>query len=150
MCVKCRLEFRGHGRKTSVRRWCLRVRRDWATKQVHTACRRWGSRLCRRCELVFMQTLPPVLQLSILTGWMLLTLWRPWERADPVLFPGASSLVAQRWRTHLPVQEIRVWSRGQEDPLEKGMATHSSIFTWRIPWTEEPGGSQKSCTRLND
>ena len=33
----------------------------------------------------------------------------------------------------------RVWSLGQEDPLEKGMATHSSIPAWRIPWTEEPG-----------
>ena len=32
--------------------------------------------------------------------------------------------------------------RGQEDPLEKGMATHSSILAWRIPWTEEPGGLQ--------
>ena len=31
---------------------------------------------------------------------------------------------------------------GQEDPLEKGMATHSSVFAWRIPWTEEPGGLQ--------
>ena len=38
------------------------------------------------------------------------------------------------------MQETCVWSLGQEDPLEKGMATHSSIFTWRIPWTEEPGG----------
>ena len=36
------------------------------------------------------------------------------------------------------------WVRylGQEDPLEKGMATHSSILAWRIPWTEEPGGLQ--------
>ena len=33
-------------------------------------------------------------------------------------------------------------SLGQEDPLEKGMATHSSILAWRIPWTEEPGGPQ--------
>ena len=32
--------------------------------------------------------------------------------------------------------------RGQEDPLEEGMATHSSILAWRIPWTEEPGGLQ--------
>ena len=38
------------------------------------------------------------------------------------------------------MQETWVWSLGQEDPLEKGMATHSSIPTWRIPWTEEPGG----------
>ena len=36
------------------------------------------------------------------------------------------------------VQETWVQSLGWEDPLEKGMATHSSIFTWRIPWTEEP------------
>ena len=37
-------------------------------------------------------------------------------------------------------QETQVRSQGQEDPLEKGMATHSSIPAWRIPWTEEPGG----------
>ena len=40
------------------------------------------------------------------------------------------------------MQETRVRSLGQEDPLEKRMATHSSILTWRIPWTEEPGGVQ--------
>ena len=38
------------------------------------------------------------------------------------------------------MQETWVPSLGQEDPLEKEMATHSSIFAWRIPWTEEPGG----------
>ena len=40
------------------------------------------------------------------------------------------------------VQETWVRFLGQEDPLEKGMATHSSILAWRIPWTEEPGGLQ--------
>ena len=40
------------------------------------------------------------------------------------------------------MQETRVWALGREDPLEKGMATHSSILAWRIPWTEEPGGLQ--------
>ena len=40
------------------------------------------------------------------------------------------------------MQETRVQSLGLEDPLEKGMATHSSIFAWRIPWTEENGGLQ--------
>ena len=40
------------------------------------------------------------------------------------------------------MQEIQVRSLGQEDPLEEGMATHSSILTWRIPRTEEPGGLQ--------
>ena len=43
---------------------------------------------------------------------------------------------------HLPMQKIRVQSLGQEDPLEKEMATHSSILAWEIPWTEEPGGLQ--------
>ena len=44
---------------------------------------------------------------------------------------------------NLPVkQETHVQSLGQEDPLEKKMATHSSILAWRIPWTEEPGGLQ--------
>ena len=40
------------------------------------------------------------------------------------------------------MQETRVQSLGWEDILEKGMATHSSILAWRIPWTEEPGGLQ--------
>ena len=40
------------------------------------------------------------------------------------------------------MQEIRVQSLGREDPLEKGMATPSSILAWMIPWTEEPGGLQ--------
>ena len=40
------------------------------------------------------------------------------------------------------MQEVRVQSLGWEDPLEKGMATHSSILAWRIPWTEEPGRLQ--------
>ena len=40
------------------------------------------------------------------------------------------------------MQETRVQSLGQKDSLEKGMATHSSILAWRVPWTEEPGGLQ--------
>ena len=38
--------------------------------------------------------------------------------------------------------ETQVWSLGREDPLEEEMATHSSILSWGIPWTEEPGGLQ--------
>ena len=50
-----------------------------------------------------------------------------------------ASLVAQ-WVENLPaMQETRFGSYGQEDPLEKEMATHSSILAWGIPWTEEPG-----------
>ena len=51
-------------------------------------------------------------------------------------------LVAQMVENPPVVQETRVQSLGREDPLEKGMATHFSILTWRIPWTEEPGGLQ--------
>ena len=40
------------------------------------------------------------------------------------------------------MQEMQVQSLGQEDPLEKAMATHSSILAWEIPWTEKPGGLQ--------
>ena len=40
------------------------------------------------------------------------------------------------------MQETQVQVLGQEDPLEEGMETHSSILAWRIPWTEEPGGLQ--------
>ena len=65
-----------------------------------------------------------------------------------------ASLMAQ-WVKNPPImqetQEKQVQSLGQEDPLEKKMATHSSILAWEIPWTEEPGrlqsmGSQKSQT----
>ena len=45
-------------------------------------------------------------------------------------------------RIHLPMQEMQVQSLDPEDPLEKEMATHSSILAWEIPWTEEPGGPQ--------
>ena len=51
-----------------------------------------------------------------------------------------ASLAAQPVKKLPAMQETQVQSLGQEDPLEKGMATHSSILAWRIPWTEEPGG----------
>ena len=57
-----------------------------------------------------------------------------WEKES---FPGGSVV-----KNCLPMQETWVQSLGQEDPLEKEMATHSSILAWRIPWTDEPGGLQ--------
>ena len=56
--------------------------------------------------------------------------------------------MAQMVKNLLAMQETSVQSLGQEDPLEEGMATHSSILAWRIPWTEESGvlqsmGSQR-------
>ena len=53
-----------------------------------------------------------------------------------------ASLVAQMVGNLPAIQEMQIQSLGQEDPLEKGMATHSSILAWKIPWTEEPGGLQ--------
>ena len=53
-----------------------------------------------------------------------------------------ASLVAQMVKNLPAMRETWVQSQGWEDPLEEGMATHSSILAWRIPWTEEPGGLQ--------
>ena len=66
-----------------------------------------------------------------------------------------ASPVAQMVKNLPANQETQVWSLGREDPLEKEMATHSSILAWEIPWTEEPAGLesmglQKSRTRLSE
>ena len=53
-----------------------------------------------------------------------------------------ASLVAQMVKRLPTIQETQVQSLGWEDPLEKEMATHSSILAWKIPWTEEPGRLQ--------
>ena len=53
-----------------------------------------------------------------------------------------ASLVAQRLKRLPPMQDTWVRSLGRDDPLEREMATYSSILAWRIPWTEEPGGLQ--------
>jgi len=55
-----------------------------------------------------------------------------------------ASLVAQRLKRLPAMRETWILSLGQEDLLEKEMATHSSILAWRIPWTEEPGGLQST------
>ena len=61
-----------------------------------------------------------------------------------------TSVVAQMVK-NLPARwEMRVWSRCWEDPLEKGMATHSRILAWRIPWTEKPGGLQSMGRKESD
>ena len=53
-----------------------------------------------------------------------------------------ASLVAQMVKHLFTMQETQVQSLGWEDPLEKEMATHSSIHAWKIPWTKEPAGLQ--------
>ena len=73
-----------------------------------------------------------------------------------VLSLSGTFLVAQTVKRLPTMQETWVQSLGWEDPLEKEMATHSSILAWKIPWTEEPGrlqsvrGVAKSWTQLSD
>ena len=74
------------------------------------------------------------------------------RKGDPVTKLG--SLETQTVKNPPGTQEIWVQSLGWEDILEKGLATHSSILAWRIPWTEDPGGLQrvrcKGQTRLSN
>ena len=63
------------------------------------------------------------------------------ERSDRII-KGWTSPVAQLVKNLPATRETWVPSLGWEDPWEEGMATHSSILAWRIPWTEEPGGLQ--------
>ena len=58
--------------------------------------------------------------------------------------------MAQRVERLPAMRETWVRSLGQEDPLEKEMATRSSILAWRIPWTEEPGGLQSTGSKGSD
>ena len=63
---------------------------------------------------------------------------------------GGASLIAQLAKNLTTVQETWVQFLDQEDPLEKEMATHSSILAWRIPWTEEPGRLQSMGLQESD
>ena len=71
------------------------------------------------------------------------SIWRTYTAllfVDSVSVGQWAFLVAQTVKNPPAVQETWVQSLGQKDPLQKGMATHSSILAWRIPGTEEPGG----------
>ena len=68
--------------------------------------------------------------------------WKGFEHYLASMQNEHNCVIAQTVK-NLPIMwETWVWSLGQEDPLENGMATHSSVLAWRIPWTEEPGGLQ--------
>ena len=66
--------------------------------------------------------------------------WKRCQHLPDRSFPGIS--VVENPPTMQEIQEMWVGSLGREDPVKKGMATHSSILAWRIPWTEDPGGLQ--------
>ena len=67
-----------------------------------------------------------------------------------VLYTNLASLVAQTVKNLPAMKETQAQSLGQEDPLEKEMATHFSILAWRIPSTKEPGGLQFMCRKESD
>ena len=69
---------------------------------------------------------------------------------EPVTFQSGASLIAQSVKNLRAMQETWVHSLGWEDPLEKEMATQSSILSWRIPWTEEPGRLQSMVSQELD
>ena len=81
-----------------------------------------------------------------------------WSKSDKdryciSLICRSTSLVVQMGRNLPAMQETWVWSLNREDPLEKEMATHSSVLAWSIPWTEKPGwiqftGSQRVRSNL--
>ena len=70
------------------------------------------------------------------THWFQQNQWLPWWLW--------ASLVARRVKCLPTMRETQVRSLGREDPLEKEMATHSSILAWKIPWMEEPGRLQST------
>ena len=70
---------------------------------------------------------------------LVLSLYKESMRSFTIQHVNCASQVAQWQRIFLPMQELGVQSLGWVYPLEKGMATHSRILAWEIPWTEEPG-----------
>ena len=66
------------------------------------------------------------------------------------LYIDRASLIAQSVKNLPVMQKTWVQSLGQEDPLEKEMAIHSSILAWKIPWTAEPGGLQSTGSQESD
>ena len=85
-----------------------------------------------------------------IAGHNLLTKQRLWQNIVYYNKSRRASLVAQLVKNLPAVQETRVRFQGLEDPLEKEMATHSSILAWRIPWIEEPGGLQSMGLQESD
>ena len=86
--------------------------------------------MCRAWKESGKELLPPPALLPALPPSLVLPRYR------------GTSLVAQTVKRLPAVRETQVPSLGRDDPLEKEMATHSSIHAWKVPWTEEPGGLQ--------
>ena len=85
---------------------------------------------------------PPSMGFSRQECWSGLPFPSPGDLPNPGIEPGSPALQADTLPSEPPMQETRIQSLGQENPLEKGMAMHSSILAWRTPWTEESGRLQ--------
>ena len=85
---------------------------------------------------------PPSMGFSRQEYWSGLPFPSPGDFPDPGIEPRFLALQADTLPSEPPMQETRIQSLGQENPLEKGMAMHSSILAWRTPWTEESGRLQ--------
>ena len=93
--------------------------------------------------LCIYDSVPVLLCFSLLFFWDTTYRWNIFVFLCLTYF-SCTSLVAQRLKRLPPMQETRVRSLGQEDPLEKEMAIHSSILAWRIPWMEKPSRLQST------
>ena len=95
--------------------------------------------------LLYIYDLVAKLYLTTVTPWTCsqpARLLCPWDFPEKILEGASVSLELEFFRISLPVQETQFQFLGGQDPLEEKMATQSSILTWRIAWTEEPGGLQ--------
>ena len=108
-----------------------------------------GSQLEERMNLNWEATEPQLIPQKSSEAGMVLQRYPKLRQVNQIFVPlnwpiigCRASLVAQMVKNLPARQETQVWSLNQEDPLEKGMATYSSILAWRIPWTEESGGLQ--------
>ena len=104
---------------------------------------------------ILSQILRILCQLLLYTNHWLLSVWCEANEKRHIAFLPlclGTSLVAQMVKNLPAVQETQVWFLGQEEPLEKGITTHSSILAWWIPWTEEPATvhASQSQTWLRD
>ena len=102
-------------------------------------CHDRESRLRHTCQVGRRQIRKPALGTSLVVQWLGRS---PGEGIGYPLQYSWTSLVAQTVKNPPAMRETWVPSVGWEDPLEEGMATHSSNLAWRIPWTEKPGGLQ--------
>ena len=92
----------------------------------------------QHCQGVQLPTRTCMRQISILFRCLI------WGSLIPAVWACQVGLMVKNWLPMQETQETWVRSLGQEGPLQEGMATHSSILAWRIPWTEKPGGLQST------